>query len=153
MYDARLNPEAPPSPSHVAFYRKDYRAPDYTVSEVALDFALDPARTVVKAVLKVERNGEHDRPLRLAGSEATLLSVTVDGGPARWTMHGDDLVIEIDGDSASVETEVTIAPRGKPSDGDVASGGSCARNARAKCYARLTFHPDRPTSCRPIACG
>ncbi len=69
MYDARLNPEAPPSPEHVALYRKDYRAPDFWVSEVALDLALDPARTIVKAVLKVERNGTHDRPLRLAGDE------------------------------------------------------------------------------------
>ena len=102
MYDARLNPEAPPSPAHTAFYRKDYRAPDYRVSEVALDVALDPERTIVKAALKVERQGDHDRPLRLAGSELELLSVTVDGGAARWAMQGNDLVVEIDGDAATV---------------------------------------------------
>ena len=110
MYDARLNPEAPPSPEHVAFYRKDYRAPDFWVSEVALDLALDPARTIVKAALKVQRNGAHDRPLRLAGSDLELVSVMADGEAARWTMQGDDLVIEIDGDAATVETEVAIAP-------------------------------------------
>ena len=110
MYDARLNPEAPPSPEHAAFYRKDYRAPDYWVSEVALDLALDPERTVVKAVLQVARNGEHDRPLRLAGDELDLVSVAVDGGPARWSMQGDDLVIEIDGDRATISTEVALAP-------------------------------------------
>ena len=38
MSDARLNPEAPPSPEHVAIYRKDYRPPDWLVPEVALDF-------------------------------------------------------------------------------------------------------------------
>ena len=36
MSDARLNPEAPPSPEHVAIHRKDYRPPDFRVSEVEL---------------------------------------------------------------------------------------------------------------------
>ena len=44
MSDAILNPEAPPSPEHVAIYRKDYREPDWLVPDVSLDFALDPAR-------------------------------------------------------------------------------------------------------------
>ena len=110
MYDARLNPEAPPSPEHVAFYRKDYRAPDYWVSEVALDLAIDPVRTIVKATLKVTHNCDHDRPLRLAGSELELIAATIDGGPARWSMDGDTLVIAVEGASATIETEVAIAP-------------------------------------------
>src|SRR5687767_15996837 len=101
MYDARLNPEAPPSPEHVAIHRKDYRPPDYWVSDVALDFALDPDRTRVKAMLKVARNGTHDRALRLAGGGLQPLVVRIDGAEARWSMAGDDLLVEVDGDDAT----------------------------------------------------
>ena len=66
--------------------------------EVALDFDLDPDRTRVRSRLKVERNGDHDRPLRLARGGLKPLKVQVDGGEARWTMDGDALVIELAGE-------------------------------------------------------
>ena len=69
--DARLNPEAPASPEHVATFRKDYQAPDWLVPTIELDFQLDPTRTVVRSQINVERVGE-DRvrpPLRLNGNE------------------------------------------------------------------------------------
>src|SRR5690606_28642609 len=77
--------------------REDYRAPDWRVPEIALDFDLDPAETRVKTSLWVERNGEHDRPLRLNGDGLTALAVQVDGAPAEWTMDGSDLVIPLSG--------------------------------------------------------
>lgn len=145
MYDARLNPEAPPTPEHVAFYRKDYRAPDYWVREVSLDLELDPERTLVKAALKVVRNGEHDRPLKLAGEALDLLSVTVDGAPARWAIQDDYLVIEIDGAEALVETEVAIAPAANSKlMGLYASGGLLCTQCESEGFRRITFHPDRP---------
>ena len=145
MYDARLNPEAPPAPEHVARYRKDYRAPDFWVSEVALDLGLDPARTIVKAALKVQRNGDHDRPLRLAGGELDLIAVSLDGGPARWSMDGSTLVIEIDGDAATIETEVAIAPAANSRlMGLYASGGLLCTQCESEGFRRITFHPDRP---------
>ena len=106
MSDPILNPEAPPSPAHVAIYRKDYREPDWLVPEVRLDVQLDAERTVVRATLVVERNGGHDRPLRLAGDEVELMRVS--GGD--WSMDGSDLVIAIAGDQATIETEVAITP-------------------------------------------
>ncbi|MDQ3145229.1 MAG: aminopeptidase N, partial [Pseudomonadota bacterium] len=145
MYDARLNPEAPPSPEHVAIHRQDYCPPDYWVSEVALDFSLDPARTRVKAALKVERNGDHDRPLRMAGEELAPLTVRVDGAEAKWSMEGDTLVVPIAGDSATVETEVELAPEanGKLM-GLYASGGLLCTQCESEGFRRITFHPDRP---------
>src|SRR4030095_15454268 len=98
MSDARINPEAPPSPEHVAVYRKDYRPPDWLVPKVALEIALDPMRRIVRATLEVERNGEHDRPLRLAGSELELLSVS--GG--EWWMDDQTLGLDIHGDCATI---------------------------------------------------
>ena len=45
---------------------KDYRAPDYRIFTVALDFRLDPDATRVSATLEIERLGE-DNPLVLNG--------------------------------------------------------------------------------------
>ena len=59
--------------------REDYRPPEWLVPEIALDFALDPAATRVRAALTVTRNGDHGAPLRLDGAGQVPLSVTVDG--------------------------------------------------------------------------
>jgi aminopeptidase N len=143
--DARTNPEAPSPPSHVATLRSDYRPPDWLVSEVALDLDLDPASTRVRAALTVARNGGHDRPLRLAGEGLAPLAVRVDGAEARWAMDGGDLVIEIAGDSAVVETEVVIAPAANSKlMGLYASGGVLCTQCEAEGFRRITFHPDRP---------
>ena len=143
--DARLNPEAPPSPEHVAIYRKDYRAPDWWVPEVALDFELGEDRTRVRSTLKVQRNGRHDRPLRLAGDELRPLTVKVDGEEARWTMDGETLVVEVAGSEASIETEVEIAPAGNSKlMGLYASGGNLCTQCESEGFRRITFHPDRP---------
>ena len=143
--DARTNPEAPPSPEHVAIHRKDYRAPDWWVREVALDLSLDPARTRVRATLSVERNGDHDRPLQLAGDGLTPLAVRVDGGEARWAMQGDDLFVELDSAIATVETEVEIAPEANSQlMGLYASGGLLCTQCESEGFRRITFHPDRP---------
>ena len=145
MSDAILNPEAPPSPAHVAIYRKDYREPDWLVPEVALDFDLDPARTRVRSTLKVRRNGDHDRPLRLAGDGLKPLSVKVDGGEARWAIDGQELVIEVGGTAATIETEVQIAPEANSQlMGLYASGGILCTQCESEGFRRITFHPDRP---------
>ncbi len=143
--DARLNPEAPTSPEHEATFRLDYRPPDYWVREVALDVALDPAATRVRARLSVERNGDHDRPLRLSGDGLEPLAVRVDGGDASWSMEGETLVVALDGATAEVETEVEIAPTTNSQlMGLYASGGILCTQCESEGFRRITFHPDRP---------
>ena len=145
MSDARMNPEAPPSPAHTAIFRTDYRAPDWLVPEVALDFALDPAATRVRATMKVERNGDHHRPLRLAGDKLQPLSVKVDDVDARWSMDGSMLVVELDRTAATIETEVEIAPADNSKlMGLYASGGILCTQCESEGFRRITFHPDRP---------
>ena len=145
MSDVMLNPEAPTSPEHVAIYRKDYRSPDWLVPEVALDFDLDSQCTRVRSTLRVTRNGDHDRPLRLAGDGLRPLSVRLDGGDARWTIDGDVLVIELPGREATVETEVEISPEANSKlIGLYASGGILCTQCESEGFRRITFHPDRP---------
>ena len=143
--DAQTAPEAPPSPTHVTIRREDYRPPDWLVPEIRLEFALDPARTVVRAVLNVERNGDHDRPLRLDGDELKLLSAKVDGAAASYRVDGEQLVIEVTGDRATVETEVEISPEANTKlMGLYASGGMLCTQCEAEGFRRITFFPDRP---------
>ena len=125
--------------------REDYREPDWRVPEIALDFDLDPAATRVRATLHVERNGEHDRPLRLNGDGLTALSVKVDGADADWAMDGQDLIVELSGAARTVETEVLIAPeRNTQLQGLYASSGMLCTQCEAEGFRRITFFPDRP---------
>ena len=80
MTDVLVHPEAPSAPEHLAIYRKDYRPPDWLVPEVSLELELDPDRTRVRSKLNVTRNGDHDRPIRLAGDGLKPISVRIDGG-------------------------------------------------------------------------
>src|SRR5215213_8567297 len=56
--DAQTAPEAPPSPTHVAIRREDYRPPDWLVPKIWLDFDLSPEITRVRATLVVDLAGD-----------------------------------------------------------------------------------------------
>jgi aminopeptidase N len=143
--DSRVHPEAPPSPKHVTIRREDYQPPDWLVPEIALDFALDPQATRVRARLTVERNGTHDRPLRLDGDGLEPRKVLVNGEPAEWKMDGPALVVPVAGDRAEVETEVLVDPAANSRlMGLYASGGMLCTQCEAEGFRRITFFPDRP---------
>jgi aminopeptidase N len=143
--DAQTAPEAPPSPTHVAIRREDYRPPDWRVPEIRLDFEIDPERTRVRATLEVARNGAHSRPLRLDGDGLELRSVKLDGGDADHRIEGEQLVIDIAGDRATIETEVEISPTANTRlMGLYASGGMLCTQCEAEGFRRITFFPDRP---------
>jgi aminopeptidase N len=126
--------------------REDYRPPAWLVPEVALDFALDPAATRVRARLTVARNTGIAEPLRLDGEDITPLSVTVDGIAVNdWRMEGDQLVVPLTGERHVIETEVELAPdRNTQLMGLYASGGNLCTQCEAEGFRRITFFPDRP---------
>ncbi|MPT46796.1 MAG: aminopeptidase N [Sphingobium sp.] len=128
--------------------REDYRAPDWLVPEVALDFDLDAARTIVTARLTVTCNGDHGRPLVLTGEELELLDVQVDGAsldPALWPQGNGPLIIALSGEQHVVETKVAIAPaRNSQLMGLYASGGLLCTQCEAEGFRRITYFPDRP---------
>jgi aminopeptidase N len=145
MTDVLVHPEAPAAPEHVAIYRKDYRPPDWLVPEVRLELELDPERTKVRSTIKVTRNGDHGRPVRLAGEGLEPLAVRVNGGEARWSMEAGALVVELDGAEATIETEVEISPAGNTKlMGLYASGGILCTQCESEGFRRIAFHPDRP---------
>lgn len=126
--------------------RSDYRAPDWLVETIDLNFDLDPARTHVTAVMTVVRNGVHDRPLRLDGDALTPVSVAVDGtAVSDWVLDDGALVVPLDGDTHRIETVVELAPETNTQlMGLYASGGLLCTQCEAQGFRRITFFPDRP---------
>jgi len=141
MFDIQRAPSQPP-----AIRRQDYRAPDWLVPEIALDFDLDAAETRVRATLTVARNGDHDRPLRLDGDGLHPLAVRVDGQDRTdWVVDDGTLVLTLDGDAHEIETEVLVQPeRNTQLMGLYASGGNLCTQCEAEGFRRITFFPDRP---------
>lgn len=128
-----------------AVRRSDYRAPDWLVPDIALDFDLDPAATRVRAVLSVTRNGAHDRPIELDGDGIEPVSVMVDGEAVHWTRTERGIVLALPGEAHRIETEVLVHPdRNTQLMGLYASGGLLCTQCEAEGFRRITFFPDRP---------
>ena len=139
MLDAQNAVAAP-----AAVRREDYRPPDWLVPEISLDFELDAERTIVRATLRVERNGA-SVPLRLKGDGIEPASVAIAGEAAPWRMDGSDLVIELPGDSATIEIVTEIQPRANTKlMGLYESAGLLCTQCEAEGFRRITFFPDRP---------
>jgi len=137
---------APAIPS--AIRREDYRPPDWLVPEIALDFRLDPLRTLVRARMTVVRHEAHDEPLRLDGEGLKLLEVWRNGEQLEegdWTLDDEQLTVPLEGSEAIVETLVELAPdKNSQLMGLYASGGILCTQCEAQGFRRITFFPDRP---------
>ncbi|WP_413463052.1 aminopeptidase N [Plesiomonas shigelloides] len=129
-----------------AKYRKDYRAPDYTITDVALDFDLSADDTVVTAISHVVRQSEHAQPLVLNGEGLTLVSVAVNGQPVT-DYQQDSHSLTINGLPA--ECELTIITRFSPAkntalSGLYQSGEALCTQCEAEGFRRITYFLDRP---------
>ncbi len=135
----------PDSASPRVIRREDYRPPDWTIPDLELEFTLAAERTIVRSTLHVEREGTHDRPLRLDAEDLKLVSVAVDGAPARYRQSGETIEIDLGGAKAQVDIEVEIAPRANTQlMGLYESGGLLCTQCEAEGFRRITPFPDRP---------
>ncbi|MFZ4109634.1 MAG: aminopeptidase N, partial [Polymorphobacter sp.] len=140
MLDAQGQPQLPN-----AVKLADYCPPDWLIPDVALDFRLGAEVTRVKSRLSVRRNGSHDRPLVLDGSQLATLSISVDGVLVNTAPVGDTLTLSISGDAADIEIEVEIAPaRNTRLMGLYASQGRLVTQCEAEGFRAITWFPDRP---------
>jgi len=125
--------------------REDYRPPDWLVPEIALDFSLDPERTIVRARLTVTRNGHEGAPLVLDAEDLEILSVSVNGEQTHYAHQGETLTVPLTGDTATVETEVQLSPRANTRlMGLYESGGILCTQCEAEGFRRIMPFPDRP---------
>ncbi len=136
-----------------AIHLDDYRAPDYRIAKVALDFDLEPEATRVKSRLAVEYAGaavEEGRypPLRLDGDELKLVSIALDGAPLapeRYELEDQGLTLEVTAAAFELEIETEINPKANTRlEGLYISSGTFCTQCEAEGFRRITFFLDRP---------
>jgi len=129
-----------------AKYRHDYRAPDFTISDIDLTFSLDATRTQVTAISRVVRQGEASASLRLDGEDLTLVSIKVDGQD--WTdyhLEQSVLVIESLPDIFNLTIVNEISPAANTAlEGLYQSGEALCTQCEAEGFRHITWYLDRP---------
>ena len=134
-----------------AIHRRDYRAPDYRIETVKLDFDLQPHATRVKARLEVRANYDRSdgvRPLVLDGEDIELLGLALDGRPLKqeeFTADAKGLTVTSPPASFTLEIETRIDPAANTQlSGLYRSGGNYCTQCEAEGFRRITYFPDRP---------
>lgn len=127
-------------------YRHDYRAPDYTITDIDLTFELDASTTRVTAISQVKRVGDSQAELRLDGEALTLIALEVDGQP--WTAFREEegaLVISQLPDSFTLKIINVIHPdQNTALEGLYKSGEALCTQCEAEGFRHITWYLDRP---------
>ena len=127
-------------------YRHDYRAPDYTITDIDLTFELDESTTRVTAVSQVKRQGDSQAELRLDGEDLTLISLEVDGQAwTAWREEAGCLVLSQLPDSFTLKIVNEIHPdRNSALEGLYKSGEALCTQCEAEGFRHITWYLDRP---------
>ncbi|MBQ0535479.1 aminopeptidase N [Providencia huaxiensis] len=129
-----------------AKYRQDYQAPDYTITEIDLDFNLDPVKTIVTAVSKVKRLNPQSSTLELNGEDLSLVSIEVDG--KAWQNYKESegkLIIESLPESFTLRIVNEINPEKNTAlEGLYVSGEALCTQCEAEGFRHITYYQDRP---------
>jgi aminopeptidase N len=132
-----------------AIHLKDYRPPAYRITDVSLDFRLDPDATRVTATMQVERATAraHD-PLVLDGQRLKLISVKVDGvklSPSAYTVDDASLTLHSPPESFTLEIVTEIAPaKNTALEGLYMSNGIYCTQCEPEGFRCITYFLDRP---------
>ena len=126
--------------------RLDYRAPEFLIESVNMEFHLDDNQTHVKSKTRIVRQGTHGAPLVLSGEQLTLKLVEVNGSPFenyQETEHG--LVLEGVPDNFDLLIETVIDPANNTSlEGLYLSSGAYCTQCEAEGFRKITYFLDRP---------
>jgi len=124
----------------------DYTKPAFAVDEVALDFDLDPAATIVRATLKLRRQAAG--PLILDGKQLELLAVRLNDetlGDNRYVVTEKSLTVHEVPDAFVLQTEVKISPQTNTElSGLYMSGTGFFTQCEPEGFRKITYFPDRP---------
>ena len=124
----------------------DYTKPTFAVDEVALDFDLDPAATIVRATLKLRRQAPG--PLVLDGKRLELRAVKLNDevlGDNRYTVTDKSLTLHDVPDAFVLHTEVKISPeKNTELSGLYMSGTGFFTQCEPEGFRKITYFPDRP---------
>jgi aminopeptidase N len=130
-----------------AIHLADYRAPEFRIRTVQLDFVLEPQATLVTSRLEIERLSGSG-PLVLAGESQKLLSLTLDGKTlSAGDYRLDDKSLTLADPSAQMTLEIKsqIDPAANTAlEGLFLSNGMFCTQCEPEGFRRITYFLDRP---------
>jgi len=132
-----------------AKYRKDYKTPDFTVTDIFLDFQLDPQKTVVTATSRYQRLNPNAETLRLDGHGFQFASVRLNGKTFKdYQQNSESLVLNlsaIDAEKFELEVITNLVPAENTSlQGLYQSGEALCTQCEAEGFRQITYMLDRP---------
>lgn len=132
-----------------AKYRKDYKTPDFTITDIFLDFQLDPHKTLVTARSLVKRLNPQATQLRLDGHSFQFEQVKINQQPfTQYQQDGEGLTLDLS-ELAADEFELTINTILVPAEntslqGLYQSGEALCTQCEAEGFRQITYMLDRP---------
>src|SRR6185295_11221375 len=130
-------------PQTKAIQLKDYAPPAFRIETVELDADIRESDAVVKAKLHLVRVGAGS--LVLDGDELELVSVAVNGKPARHELTAESLTVHDVPDAFTLETVTRIVPqRNTKLEGLYATRNGFVTQCEAQGFRRITWFIDRP---------
>ncbi|PML77224.1 aminopeptidase N [Enterovibrio norvegicus] len=129
-----------------AKYRKDYTAPDFTITHIDLDFDLLDSHARVTAKSQVKQTVAGADSMILDGDGLTLKKIEIDG--KAWTHYSETtegLILSQLPKKFELLIETDIDPVGNTSlEGLYKSDGAYCTQCEAEGFRRITYYPDRP---------
>lgn len=128
-----------------AKFRTDYKAPDYTVSSLYLEFDLKATQTRVLQKAQYQRVGANNE-LWLDGVNQTLLCINVNGLPfSDYEMSELGLTLKNLPAEFELHIETEIDPQNNTSlEGLYLSDGAYCTQCEAEGFRKITYFQDRP---------
>ena len=132
-----------------AKYRKDYQTPDFTVTDIHLDFQLEPEKTVVVATSQYQRLNPNSTTLRLDGQDFQFSSIKLNGTPfTQYQQDPESLTLnleQIDANQFELEITTILNPAANTSlQGLYQSGDAFCTQCEAEGFRQITYMLDRP---------
>ena len=132
-----------------AKYRKDYKKPDYTVTDIFLDFQLDPQHTQVISKSVIQRLNPEAEQLRLDGHGFQFAEIKLNGQPFHaYQQDAESLQLNLSGlnlDRFELEIETILKPAQNTSlQGLYQSGDGFCTQCEAEGFRQITYMLDRP---------
>ncbi|NBS75664.1 MAG: aminopeptidase N, partial [Betaproteobacteria bacterium] len=134
----------------LSFRRLDYTPPAFTFTQVELDFALNPERTIVKSRISVEpTTGDHPS-LVLQGQDIEFISLRINGHAHRHLEITPELLtihsLPNNGKDAFILEIITACVPAKNTSlmGLYVSNGNFFTQCEAEGFRKITYFLDRP---------
>lgn len=126
----------------------DYKAPEFTISDVELRFELHPEATKLNAVYQLHSASGQSGTLTLDGQELKLLAVSLDGKvltDTDYQLTSEQLILPNVPAKAQLELEIELNPTANTAlEGLYLSNGAYCTQCEAEGFRRIAYYLDRP---------